>query len=160
MGDLAMTLGITTYQKHIESTFMTFLENSNSSVRGVGVAKLEQMGKAFGTGWVLDIIHKIKAKLNEAEVGYSYRITVLKALAALMPKLSQEQVNEHILEVFKNSLHDKIPNVKFCVCKIIKENMKYIDPASFERDLLPRLKELSQSVDKDVAYFSTVAIPM
>lgn len=159
LGDLSISLGLTTYQKSLESTFMKFLDNSNSSVRSMGVTKMEAMAKSFGSEWVLQILPKIKAKMHEAEVGYSYRMTVLKALAALMPKMTKEQILEHVLPIFKVSMHDQIPNVKFCVCRIIKENIKNFDSEDFDRELLPKLRELTQNADKDVAYYATVAIP-
>ena len=60
LGDLAIHYGIATYQKSLESTFMTFLENSNSSFRTIGVTKLKHMASVFGSEWVLSMIPQIK----------------------------------------------------------------------------------------------------
>lgn len=54
--------------------------------------------------------------------------------------------------------HDRIPNVQFTACKIIKENFNRFDPGVFSSVLLPRLKDLSQETDKDVAYYAYIAM--
>lgn len=59
--------------------------------------------------------------------GYNYRICCLYSLAVVMPYLTKEQINALIIPALVASSKDDIPNVKFCVSKIIAKYRNYID---------------------------------
>ena len=82
----------------------------------------------------------------------------LETLSAVMPVLSPEVVSAKIMPTVLKACTDRIPNVKFCVCRIIKANRNKFDNATFADKLVPKLRELSQEADKDVAYFATLAL--
>jgi hypothetical protein len=60
--------------------------------------------------------------------------------------------------MFVKASKDDIPNVKFCVSKIINQNRQYIEPNVFNSQLVPVLKEMSNDPDRDVSYFAQVAL--
>ena len=51
--------------------------------------------------------------------GYNYRMCCLNSLAAVMPYVMKDQVTQHIVPMLIKGSKDDIPNVKFCVSKII-----------------------------------------
>jgi hypothetical protein len=53
---------------------------------------------------------------------------------------------------------DKVPNVQFNVCKIIKLYRKNFDQTVLKDQIVPKLKELAQDGDEDVAYYAKVAM--
>jgi len=53
---------------------------------------------------------------------------------------------------------DRIPNVQFCVARVIKLNKAYFDPSVFSSQIVPKLRDMTKEADKDVAYFATVAL--
>ena len=67
-------------------------------------------------------------------------------------------MTEHIVPTIVKATSDSIPNVKFCVARVIKANKAYFDPQVFSSEITPKLRELTKDSDKDVAYFATVAL--
>ena len=51
-------------------------------------------------------------------------------------------------------MKDEVPNVQFCVCKIIAKTRNLIDPNVFTNELANTLKTLANDSDKDVANFA------
>jgi serine/threonine-protein phosphatase 2A regulatory subunit A len=90
--------------------------------------------------------------------GYNYRMCCLYSLAAVMPYVMKEQITQHIIPIFVKATKDDIPNVRFCVSKIINETRAHIDTTVFANILIPQLKEMSNDSDKDVSYFAQVAL--
>ena len=82
----------------------------------------------------------------------------LNSLAAVMPFITKDQTSQHIIPVFLKACRDEIPNVKFCVSKIIHSQRHFIDANIFNGQLLNPLKEMSNDSDKDVAYYAQVAL--
>ena len=82
----------------------------------------------------------------------------LNSLAAVMPYTPKDAITQHIIPIFVKATKDDIPNVKFCVSKIIFENKQFIDQNVFANQLVSPLKEMSNDADKDVQYFAQVAL--
>lgn len=51
----------------------------------------------------------------------------LNSLAAVMPYTPKDVITSQIVPVFLKACKDEIPNVKFCVSKVIHANKQYID---------------------------------
>ena len=75
-----------------------------------------------------------------------------------MPYVMKDQITQHIIPIFLKATKDDIPNVKFCVCRILSETKSLIDTNVFANQLVAPLKEMSNDADKDVAYFAGVAL--
>ena len=82
----------------------------------------------------------------------------LYSLSAVMPYMNKDQVASRIVPIFVKACKDDIPNVKFCVARIIHQQRQYIDTNVFSSNLLGLLKELQSDADKDVAYFANIAL--
>ena len=87
-----------------------------------------------------------------------YRICALKSLFAVMPVVQKEKITEVIVPTLVKATTDAVPNVKFCVTKLLMEKKTMIDQSAYETQIVPKLKEQVQDADKDVAYFATVAL--
>jgi len=92
--------------------------------------------------------------------GYNYRMCCLNSLASVMPYITKDQVSKLILPLFEKACKDEIPNVKFCVSKIIytARQHNYIDHNDYNTKLAGPLKEMANDPDKDVAYFAQQAL--
>ena len=75
-----------------------------------------------------------------------------------MPLLMKPEITEKIVPTFIKATTDKVPNVQFCVAKIIAERKQLFDQSVYQSQIVPKLKEMLQDPDKDVAYFATVAL--
>ena len=90
--------------------------------------------------------------------GYNYRMCCLNSLAAIMPYILKDQITSLIIPIFLKACKDEIPNVKFCVSKIIHANRQYIEPNVYNNQLVGPLKEMANDSDKDVSHFAQVAL--
>jgi hypothetical protein len=90
--------------------------------------------------------------------GYNYRMCCLNSLSAVMPFIMKDQITQHIIPIFLKATKDDIPNVKFCVSKIIYNQRQFIDANVFSNQLMGPLKEMSNDTDKDVIYFAQLAL--
>jgi hypothetical protein len=86
--------------------------------------------------------------------GYNYRMCCLYSLSEVMPYVMKDQITQHIIPIFIKATKDDIPNVKFCVSKIIAKTRQYIDTTVFANSLVPPLKDMAIDSDKDVAHFA------
>ena len=78
----------------------------------------------------------------------------LYSLSEVMPYVMKDQITQHIIPIFIKATKDDIPNVKFCVSKIIAKTRQYIDTTVFANSLVPPLKDMAIDSDKDVAHFA------
>jgi hypothetical protein len=79
-------------------------------------------------------------------------------MGAMMPYMMKEQISEHIVPVFAKACKDDIPNVKFCVARVIHACREWIDTNVFSNQLSGPLKEMATDQDKDVCYFAQIAL--
>lgn len=74
-----------------------------------------------------------------------------------MPVLDKPTVTEMVVPTLIKACADRIPNVQFCCARIIKKNKTSIDVETFNEKIAPKLREMMQESDKDVAYYATLA---
>ena len=79
--------------------------------------------------------------------GYTYRMCALETLSAVIPTLSKEMITEMVVPTLVKACNDRVPNVQFCVARIIKANRGSFDADVFTAKLEPKLQEMSQSGD-------------
>jgi len=74
-----------------------------------------------------------------------------------MPVLDKSTITEMILPTLVKACADRVPNVQFCCARIIHKNKASIDVEMFNERIMPKLREMMQESDKDVAYYATIA---
>jgi len=159
IGDLSVKFGREVFMKSLESIFMQYLTNTAASVREMGISKSRELAASFKGDWILSsFVPKVIDNYNVEKQGYNYRMASLSSLAEVLPYLQKDQITEKIVPTFIKATNDKIPNVQFTVSKILAKNRQYIDASVYQSTIIPKLKDMSQDADKDVAYFATVAI--
>jgi len=52
---------------------------------------------------------------------------------------------------------DKVPNVQFCVARILKQNKHLIDASVFSTKLVPKIRDLINDGDRDVSFYANAA---
>lgn len=82
----------------------------------------------------------------------------LESLASVLPCVDKTFANSQIIPIFVQASKDSIPNVKFCVSKLIGQNRHLFDSKEFNNSLFPALKEMAADPDRDVAYFAQIAM--
>ena len=104
------------------------------------------------------MIPQVIESYNVDQQGYNYRMCALETLSAVMPVLSKEIITELIVPVVVKACGDRIPNVQFCVARIIKANVTKFDAEVFNVKVMPKLRDMVGEADKDVSYFAWCAI--
>ena len=121
----------------------------------MGIQKSAILAKSFSQDWILqEYIPVVNNHYTVDKKGYNYRMCCLNSLSAVMPFTPKDAITQHIIPIFLKATKDDIPNVKFCVSKIINNNKQYIDQNVFANQLVGPLKEMSNDADKDVQYFA------
>ena len=86
----------------------------------MGIEKVKSLAQAFKQEWIMnDFIPVVNTHFAVEKKGYNFRMCCLNSLAAVMPFIPREQIVQHIIPQFIKASRDDIPNVKFCVAKII-----------------------------------------
>jgi serine/threonine-protein phosphatase 2A regulatory subunit A len=155
IADLAIIFGREVYTKHLSSIFMGYLQNTAASVRQMGIDKSAILAQNFKQDWIMsDFIPVIQNQYSLEKKGYNYRMACLKSLSSVMPYMMKDQIIQHVIPIFLKAFRDDIPNVKFCVSKIIHQQRQFIDTNVFSSQLMGPLKEMTKDSDKDVAHFA------
>mmetsp|Transcript_14868 Transcript_14868/g.18643 ORF Transcript_14868/g.18643 Transcript_14868/m.18643 type:complete len:210 (-) Transcript_14868:280-909(-) len=132
LGRLSITFGQAVYMRQLAEIFMTYLTNTAASVRNMGVKMIGELAASFGTDWVQEhLIPKVVESYNIDQQGYNYRMCALETLAAVLPAVHKEVISDKILPIFIKACSDRIPNVQFCVARILKANCTRIDVNDF-----------------------------
>ena len=123
IADLGVIFGKDLFQKHLQATFMGYLTNTAASVRQMGIQKSAILAKNFSQDWILqEYIPVVNNHYTVDKKGYNYRMCCLNSLSAVMPYTPKDAITQHIIPIFLKATKDDIPNVKFCVSKIINNN--------------------------------------
>ena len=158
IGTLSLEFGKEMFTSKLEGIYFTYLTNTAASVRNMGVEQAAKLAESFGQDWVLEsLIPKVVDSYEVDQQGFNYRMCALESLSAVMPVITKENVKEMIVPTLVKACGDRIPNVQFCCARIIKKNRAYIDDAVFAERIVPKLREMMQESDKDVAYYATLA---
>lgn len=72
--------------------------------------------------------------------------------------MTKEQIALSIVPVLLKSCKDPVPNVRFCVAKLLKKIASKIDPATLNSKVKPTLTEMGSDPDKDVRFFAKQAL--
>ena len=135
------------------------MTNTAAAVREMGVLKSTELAESFKKEWVMEhYIPKCVESYNADQQGYNYRMCALMSLSAVMPVLQADQITDKIVPTFVKATSDNIPNVQFCVAKILEQRRSKFESSVWTAQIAPKLKDMSQEPDKDVAYFATVAL--
>ena len=106
------------------------MTNTAAAVRKMGVAKVGVLAERFGEQWIVStLIPKVVECYNVEQQGYNYRMCALETLSAVMTHLSREMVTEMIVPTVVKACGDRVPNVQFCVARIIKAQKAQFDPS-------------------------------
>lgn len=159
IGEMSKMFGKETFQKHLESVFLSYLSNTAASVREMGVKKAKELAEKFKGDWVMStFVPKVIETYNVDKQGYNYRMCCLMSLQAIIPFITKEQISSHVIPIFLKAMKDPIPNVRFTVAKILQKSKSQLDAGAVASQIIPGLKEMTSDSDRDVQYYATVAI--
>lgn len=120
-----------------------------------GVERLKILAEKYKSGWIMTSVVTVVTKAYEEEKkGYNYRMCCLYSLSAVMPMMSKDDITQHVVPLLVKACKDEIPNVKFCVARVINAERAYIDHNVFSNQLSGPLKEMANDPDRDVAHFA------
>ncbi len=72
--------------------------------------------------------------------------------------LTKEQIGASVVPVLLKQYKDPVPNVRFCVAKLLKKMLGRMDPGTVASKVKPALAEMSTDTDKDVQYYAKQAL--
>ena len=128
LGDLSLNFGKDVFMQKIEPIFIQYLTNTAASVREMGIKKSAEIGEKFRAEWVMSAyLPKVIENYNVDQQGYMYRICSLRSLSAIMPVLQKDQITDKVVPIILKATSDPIPNVQFCVSKIIYDRRALFD---------------------------------
>ena len=149
IGKLSIAFGKEIFMRSLADVFMTYLTNTAASVRSMGVTMVGQLASNFGPEWVTDfLVPKVVESYNVEQQGYNYRMCALETLSVVMPVLRKETITEKVLPILVKACTDRIPNVQFCVARIIQQNFRLIDENEFNAQLMPKLRDMAHETIK------------
>jgi hypothetical protein len=86
----------------------------------MGILKSQVLAQSFKQDWIMqEYIPVVNNHYTVDKKGYNYRMCCLNSLSAVMPYIMKDQVTSQVIPIFIKATKDDIPNVKFCVSKII-----------------------------------------
>lgn len=59
---------------------------------------------------------KVLKTFEEESIGYNYRMTAVKSLAAVIKYMNKDDVTSLVLPTLAKAVSDKVPNVQFIAC--------------------------------------------
>lgn len=101
---------------------MLYLTSNAAAVRQMGITKVKKMAEQFPKDWVSGyFIPKIHEVYNGDKVSFNIRMCCLMSLSSVMHVLEKHQITDKVLPLFVSAMKDKVPNVQFCVARIIEK---------------------------------------
>jgi len=132
IADLAVIFGKEIFISKLQSIFIGYLTNTAASVRQKGIQKSSILAQNFKQDWIMnEFIPVVTNHYTVDKKGYNYRMCCLNSLSAVMPYILKDQITQYVIPIFTKATKDDIPNVKFCVSKILHQQRQYIDQNVF-----------------------------
>lgn len=123
-----MIFGKDLFQNYLAETFMCYLTNTAAAVRYMGIEMSGKLAKAFSSDWIVEqYIPRVENHYGQDKKGYNYRMACLYSLSAVLPYTPKDAIQSKMIPIFDKALKDDVPNVKFCMAKIILDNKQYLD---------------------------------
>merc|ERR1711934_931707 len=134
-----------------------WLEDGVSTIRYAAAHNLKRLAEDFGSDWVQEFVFpQMLDKIQHPH--YLYRMTILEAVAAMATVVSSDILTTVLLPEMLKCNKDRVPNVRFHVCKLMKEVIPHVDPSIVESTIKPWLTDLQDDDDGDVRFYSRDAL--
>jgi serine/threonine-protein phosphatase 2A regulatory subunit A len=158
---MSVAVPLVEFKDKMDKYYWRYLTDKAASVRNEGCSYLEQLCKKFPQEYISnDLIPKFKKEYGAQQIPFHQRMTILeslsKVLIATRQNFNMDDVTK-VLNIFKQALQDKVPNVVFCALKQLRE-LKCYDEYNemFVKDFDPIVKPMVDHDDADVGYFATI----
>ena len=154
---LARQLGIFSFNDILGKLCIKWLEDGVSTIRYAAAHNLKRLAEDFGSDWVQEFVFpQMLDKIQHPH--YLYRMTILEAVAAMATVVSSDILTTVLLPEMLKCNKDRVPNVRFHVCKLMKEVIPHVDPSIVESTIKPWLTDLQDDDDGDVRFYSRDAL--
>ncbi|CAB4254112.1 similar to Saccharomyces cerevisiae YAL016W TPD3 Regulatory subunit A of the heterotrimeric protein phosphatase 2A (PP2A) [Maudiozyma barnettii] len=162
---LAEHLGVQFFNQQLSDLCLSWLWDTVFSIREAAVKNLKKLTEIFGPDWCRnEIISRLLKSDSQLLENFIYRFTLLSALTALVPVVSEDTVTEQILPFVKHLADDAVPNIRFNVAKSYAVIVEVLSVHKDQYDdiindsILSSLKSLCEDSDVDVRYFSNQSL--
>lgn len=154
---LARQLGIFSFNDILGKLCIQWLEDGVSTIRHAAAHNLKNLAEDFGSDWVQEFVFpKMMDKITHPH--YLFRMTILEAVAAMATVVSSDILTTVLLPEMLKFNKDKVPNVRFHACKLMKTVIPHVDPSIVESTIKPWLSDLQEDDDHDVRFYSRDAL--
>jgi serine/threonine-protein phosphatase 2A regulatory subunit A len=154
---LASQLGIFSFNDILGKLCIQWLEDSVSTIRYAAAHNLKKLAEDFGSDWVQEFVFpKMLDKIQHPH--YLFRMMILEAVAAMATVVNSDMLTTVMLPELLKFNKDKVPNVRFHACKLMKTIIPHVDPSIVESTIKPWLTDLQEDEDLDVRFYSRDAL--
>ncbi|QDZ19227.1 ARM repeat domain-containing protein [Chloropicon primus] len=153
---LARQLGIFSFNDILGKLCIQWLEDSVATIRTAAAQNLKNLAEDFGSDWVQEfVLPKMLDKLQHPH--FLLRMTIMEAVGAMATVVSSEILQTMLLPELMKFNKDKVPNVRFHACRLMKDVIPCVDPAIVSSTIKPWLADMQDDVDHDVRFFAREA---
>eukprot|EP01065_Artemidia_motanka_P005889 TRINITY_DN12859_c0_g1_i1.p1 TRINITY_DN12859_c0_g1~~TRINITY_DN12859_c0_g1_i1.p1 ORF type:complete len:626 (+),score=232.67 TRINITY_DN12859_c0_g1_i1:97-1878(+) len=153
---LARQMGADVFEKDLMRIVIGWMSDQVSEIRILVAKVLCDLVRNFGDDWFRTRLFPKMRVLAEKE-NYMHRFGLLQFLAQVTPLLSKTTIHQCFLQVFQTLGKDKVPNVRFNVCKAMAAALKKLDDTCLKSGWRALLYELEADTDDDVQRYASEA---
>jgi len=154
---LAEQLGVDFFNEKLATLCMTFIGDCVFSIRQSATKNLKKLTEVFGDAWFKShILPKVIELAKHSN--YLYRMTTLFSINTLATTLSGELIVNCLLPIVIELVPDRVANIRLNVAKTFQTIIPLVDNSVVETKIKPALSKLLEDKDRDVKYFSNIAI--
>jgi serine/threonine-protein phosphatase 2A regulatory subunit A len=154
---LAEQLGVNFFDQKLCGLCKDWLGDNVFSIREAAALNLLKLTQVFGCEWAQS--HLIPQVLDiQSHANYLHRLTSLIAIKVLAEAFQGEVLQTLLLPPVLRMAEDPVPNIRFNVCKTLKELVPKVDSTTMNAQIKPVLTGMAQDADRDVKFFANQAL--
>jgi len=159
IGQIGIQMGKESFStSRLREILVQSLKDPASTVRDTATKQLELLNEKFGFDWMSKYLFEEMKSIYSTSGNYLHRMVPLKAVALMSKELSSKELKSEFQELLLNALEDKICNVRFTTCRVLKDVIPRLDiesKATFKAQLT---KVVETDEDADVIFFAKDAL--
>ncbi|CAM9700590.1 unnamed protein product [Chrysoparadoxa australica] len=155
---LTERMGVQCFEENLLEMYLGSYQDSVSEVRHGAASGLSQLCKVFGSDWLSEkIFPRIRSLYAESNL-YLIRISVLNAVAGLIPAAAGTDLANDGLEMLLSGTRDRVPNVRFTSVRALHQVASDLENETVSNQVRPCLVDLESDEDTDVQLFAKMAL--
>lgn len=164
LGFLARILGVKVFEKRVHAILLLALSDHVHSIRQRTCEQLGSVTQHLGIKWVVERLLPPALALYDKTQNYLHRMTsllfVLNTVAAADNACPADVIERHMLQVVLAGATDDVANVRVAAARCCIEMAPRLDAKLVQAKIKPLMAKNANDADRDVAYFSGLALKL